>query len=486
MPTDPADLVIDLPDDFRVHSNAYTSPEIFELEMQRIFERSWVYVAHESQIPEPGDFLTTRIGTQPVIVGRDGRGDLQVLLNRCRHRGSIVCRLASGRAQQFVCPYHSWTYGNDGALVNMAQRDGYSPDLERERLGLYRAAGSGSYRGLIFARLSGGGESLDQRLEAVRPYIDLWIERSPTARIRVTRAAHRITYAGNWKFQMENGVDGYHGNYVHSSFIRIADRPASGKALSSPPCCLLRLIGLGPRRRHHRTSRWPHGRPVRLRRPAQRPGPRGAQAGLRRRTGPGILAQRNILIFPNLFLFESHIRVMQPLSVSETIVTMLPTLLDGVPDAMNEARLRAHERFFGPAGFGTPDDVEMFVNCENGVRGRAVEWVRQDRGLHREAADAGQRVAHSSDETPQRSAYRQWRAVMQRQPSSGNDGSTCVRPKPFSSRKRDCSTTAGSTTGWVCSRRSASTGCRSSMTTPNWSRRSSRTIAAGWKKGSSG
>ena len=68
MPTDPADLVIDLPDDFRVHSNAYISPDIFELEMQRIFERSWVYVAHESQIPEPGDFMTTRIGTQPVIV----------------------------------------------------------------------------------------------------------------------------------------------------------------------------------------------------------------------------------------------------------------------------------------------------------------------------------------------------------------------------------------------------------------------------------
>ncbi|MGO8056225.1 Rieske 2Fe-2S domain-containing protein, partial [Rhizobium leguminosarum] len=82
-------------------------------------------------------FLTARIGTQPVIVGRDSRGDLQVLLNRCRHRGSIVCRLASGRAQQFVCPYHSWTYGNDGALVNMAQKDGYPPDLERERLGLY-------------------------------------------------------------------------------------------------------------------------------------------------------------------------------------------------------------------------------------------------------------------------------------------------------------------------------------------------------------
>ena len=130
-------------------------------------------------------------------------------------------------------------------------------------------------------------------------------------------------------------------------------------------------------------------------------------------------AQRNILIFPNLFLFESHIRVIQPLTVSETIVTMLPTLLGGVPDAMNAARLRAHERFFGPAGFGTPDDVEMFVNCENGMRGRAVEWVRQDRGLHRETGERRPPRGASTDETPQRSAYRQWRTVMQQHPASG-------------------------------------------------------------------
>ena len=196
---------------------------------------------------------------------------------------------------------------------------------------------------------------------------------------------------------MENGVDGYHGNYVHSSFIRIADR-----AGERPVAALHR----GTRRRLHDRSGGGDGMIER---------PDGGMAGQfdyrdrathdyharsrrpRRRTGPGaILGQRNILIFPNLFLFESHIRVIQPLSVSETIVTMLPTLLEGVPDAMNVARLRAHERFFGPAGFGTPDDVEMFVNCENGVRGRAVEWVRQDRGLHREAADAGEPRGHSS------------------------------------------------------------------------------------------
>jgi benzoate/toluate 1,2-dioxygenase alpha subunit len=413
MSRSPADLVVDRPGDFRVHSEAYLSADVFELEMRRVYEESWVYVAHESQIAAPGDFVTTRIGTQPVIVSRDRGGAVNVLLNRCRHRASIVCRLPEGRTQQFLCPYHNWIYGTDGALLSFAQKDGYPADLDRGALGLHKASAVGTCGGLIFARLSGGGESLEERLAAVRPFIDLWVRRSPAAGIRVTRGAHRLRYPGNWKFQMENGVDGYHGNYVHSSFIRIADRAGERKASAFTA---VRETGS--------TVGLTHGDGF-----IERPyggmagqfdyaDPRNAEyhQALARAYGQDrvqeILAQRNLFIFPNLFLFESHIRVIQPVSVSETIVTMLPTILEGAPDDMNVARLRAHERFFGPAGFGTPDDVEMFVNCENGMRGRAVEWVRLDRGLHRERSDAGVRAGHSTDETPQRSAYRQWRAVM--------------------------------------------------------------------------
>lgn len=409
-----ADLVVDRPGDFRVHSEAYVSPAVFEIEMQRIFEESWVYVAHESQVPAHGDFITTRIGTQPVIVTRDRSGAVHVLLNRCRHRASIVCRLPEGHAQQFMCPYHNWVYGTDGALLNFAQKEGYPPDLDRGQLGLHRASAVGVYGGLVFARLSGQGESLDERLAAVRPYIDLWVRRSPEGRVRVTRAAHRLKYPGNWKFQMENGVDGYHGNYVHSSFIRIADRAGERKAAAftavretGSTIGLARGDGLIERPYGGMAGQFDYA------------DDRNADyhAALAKAYGKDrvqeVLAQRNLFIFPNLFLFESHVRVIQPVSVSETIVSMLPTILEGAPDAMNVARLRAHERFFGPAGFGTPDDVEMFVNCENGMRARAVEWVRLDRGLHRERSEAGVETGHSTDETPQRSAYRRWRSIMQ-------------------------------------------------------------------------
>jgi benzoate/toluate 1,2-dioxygenase alpha subunit len=413
MGSDPGELVVDRPDDFRVHTDAYASPAVFDLEMRRVFERNWVYVAHESQIPERGDFLTTRIGTQPVIVTRDARGGVQVLVNRCRHRGSIVCRLESGRAQQFMCPYHNWVYGADGALIAFAQKEGYPADLDRAALVLVRAAAVGACRGLVFARLAGPGESLDNRLAAVRPYIDLWAERSPAGRIRATRAAHRIAYAGNWKLQMENGVDGYHGNYVHSSFLRIAERAGERKVDAFTAVRetggtrgLPGGDGFIERPYGGMAGQFDYASPALADYHAQLAATYGAERV------PAILAQRNLLVFPNLFLFESHIRAVQPISVGQTVVTMLPTILEGVPDAMNAARLRAHERFFGPGGFGTPDDVEMFLNCEAGLAGRAVEWVRMDRGLHRAERRDRSEAGHSTDETPQRAAYRRWRELM--------------------------------------------------------------------------
>jgi benzoate/toluate 1,2-dioxygenase subunit alpha len=407
----PAELVVDLPDDFRVHTDAYVSAGVFEVEMLRIFERTWVYVAHESQIPAPGDFVTSRIGVQPVIVTRDAAGEVHVLLNRCRHRGSMVCRRESGRSRQFMCPYHNWVYASDGALIAVAQKEGYPADLDRAELGLARAA-VGSCQGLIFACLR-PGLALEDRLAAVRPYIDLWVRRSPLGRIRVTRAVHRIAYPGNWKLQMENGVDGYHGNYVHSSFMRIVDRAGERKVAAFTAVRetggtrgLAFGDGMIERPAGGMAGQFDYADPQLAEYHTQ------LDAAYGRAARDEILGQRNLLIFPNLFLFESHIRVVQPVSVSETAVMMLPTLLEGVPDAMNAARLRAHERFFGPAGFGTPDDVEMFVNCAGGLRARGAAWVRMDRGLARARREAGVETGHSTDETPQRAAYRRWRHLM--------------------------------------------------------------------------
>ncbi|HLG69996.1 MAG TPA: aromatic ring-hydroxylating dioxygenase subunit alpha [Chloroflexota bacterium] len=409
-----SDAVVDQAGDFRVHRSIYADPAIFELEMQRIFERTWVFVAHESELPNPGDYVTTTLGTQPVIVSRGPDDDVHVMLNRCRHRGSVVCRAEKGHATSWTCPYHGWVYACDGALEGIAQASGYPDDFLDRDMGLVPAPRVGVYRGLIFASMSATGESLDERLAQVAPYIDFWADRSPLGKITLTRGAHKFFFAGNWKFQLENGSDGYHGNYVHESFLQILDRAGEKKVgdykqLRSTGS----VVGLG------------HGDGF-IDRPYggmagqfeyHDPSLAGYHEQLRQAYGAeraqAILGQRNLLVFPNLYLFESHIRVIRPLAVDRTVVLMHPTRLEGVDDALNTARLRTHERFFGPAGFGAPDDVEMFVNGETGMKARSAQWVLMSRGLARESYEDGVwRGGHSTDESPQRSMYREWKRFM--------------------------------------------------------------------------
>jgi phenylpropionate dioxygenase-like ring-hydroxylating dioxygenase large terminal subunit len=407
-------MVVDLEGDFRVHTAAYTDPAVFDIELERIFERTWVYVAHESELPRPGDFRTSVIGTQPVLVTRGPDGSINVLLNRCRHRGSVVCREERGHTAQFRCPYHGWSYRVDGPLLGVAQPDGYPEDFATDGWGLMPVARAASYRGLIFACLSHEGESLEERLDQVRRYVDIWSDRAPTGTVTLTRAMHRYAYPGNWKLQMDNGVDGYHGNYAHESFVKLMER---AEETSSDDFANLRRSGC--------TRGLSHGDGLIDR-------PYGGMAGqfdyldaslteyhglLEQCYGPEragrLKGQQNLFIFPNLFLFESHVRVIRPLSFDQTVVEMHPFTLDGAPEGLNVARLKTHERFFGPAGFGAPDDVEMFINVWSGLKARAVDWLLMCRGLHREVQNEdGEQVGASTDEAPQRAAYREWRRLM--------------------------------------------------------------------------
>lgn len=107
----------------RVASDLYTDPALFDLEMERIFERTWVWVAHESQVRNAGDYLMAHVGRHPVIVTRDRKGGINVLVNRCRHRGASLCETPRGNANGFTCPYHAWSYGLDGTLRGVPYPD---------------------------------------------------------------------------------------------------------------------------------------------------------------------------------------------------------------------------------------------------------------------------------------------------------------------------------------------------------------------------
>lgn len=126
-----------------VSSRIFIDPEIYGLELEQIFAKSWLFVAHESEIPQAGDFVTRYMGEDPVIVWRGQDGKVRVFLNVCRHQGRKVCGEDLGRAAQFRCPYHGWTYSNCGELISVPFFEGYQGKLDKGGLGSL-------YHGLIF------------------------------------------------------------------------------------------------------------------------------------------------------------------------------------------------------------------------------------------------------------------------------------------------------------------------------------------------
>ena len=147
----------------RIAPSLYYDPNLFEAELERIFYKTWVWVAHESELPNPGDFRTTTIGRQPVIVVRDKTGAVNVLQNRCRHRGATVCEEHKGNAKGFTCPYHSWSYALDGTLRALPYGDGYEGVCEKGDLPLAKLR-VGIYQGLIFA-------SFDENVEPLEDFL---------------------------------------------------------------------------------------------------------------------------------------------------------------------------------------------------------------------------------------------------------------------------------------------------------------------------
>ncbi len=165
----------------RVHRSVYADPQIFELEMERVFGRAWLLIGHESQVKDPGDYFTARMGREPVIVVRDA--DVRVLINRCMHRGSMVCAEGRGNAERFVCPYHGWSYDRAGALRAVPFSNGY--DKASLPHGLKSVPRVATYRGFIFASLSPKGERLEEFLGPARASLDDFVDRAPGGELEV-------------------------------------------------------------------------------------------------------------------------------------------------------------------------------------------------------------------------------------------------------------------------------------------------------------
>src|SRR5262245_57303868 len=199
-----------------VDRRIFSDAEIYQLEMEKIFARCWNFMAHESQVPNPGDFFMTYIGEDRVIVVRDKEGGVQCLLNTCRHRGNAVCRAEQGHASSFMCTYHGWTYDLKGRLVGVPGfKEIYNEDLDREQWGLLTAGKVDSFKGFVFATMDPEAVDLEEYLGEVGPRC----LKSPALHRdkEVVGGSHKYTIGCNWKFAADNVWDFYHGMTTHVS-----------------------------------------------------------------------------------------------------------------------------------------------------------------------------------------------------------------------------------------------------------------------------
>jgi len=400
------DMVVETATDFRVRPTVYTDPQVFDAEMRQIFERTWVYVGHETEIPEPGDYRTGAIGRLPIILTRGRDRAIHVLLNVCRHRGSVVCREEHGNSSLFRCPYHNWIYANDGTLMAISERDGYPDDWGQQLSGLVRAPRVGTYRGMIFASMAETGPSLDEHLGLTKQYIDLWFDQSPTGHMSVLQP-HASYFAANWKLQLENTTDGWHARYVHDSAFKTAQhfgRRGMGRGWQG--CQRGFPYGHGMLVRPFRSELPPDVAAEHQQLLLERYGPERTEA---------MHVTQHVTLFPNIHLMDFKIRVLTPVAVDKTIVHEYSVQLEDVPERVNEAiagRLNSEGSLV--AGFVNADDVEIFGRVQSGMHAaRWLEWVWFSRGMHREVVEpTGERVSHDTDEVSQRSIYREWARLM--------------------------------------------------------------------------
>ena len=409
----------------RVHSRVYTDPAIFAWEQERLFRRVWLYLCHESQIPQPGDFVRARLAGVPVVAVRQPGGGIKALVNRCAHRGAEVCQHESGRAQRFRCPYHGWTYAGDGRLVGVPLRAGYDRGFALGEHGLETVPRVDVYRGFVFASLAAAGPGLMEHLGPMASAIDDMVDRAPDGEVEAVGGVHRHAFPGNWKLQMENLQDYAHPAFAHES-SNAAARPNERErveldeddimaANKGADMAWMEQAGV---------TAFPGGHSYIGALPLQQPMPPEAERAyldaLRARHGEAraneILAvQRHVAIVYPTLAFQSalqQIKVIVPVRADYTEVYVYCFRLKGAPPEYHRAAVTFVNAANSPASLILTDDLEIYGRAQQSMTD-APGWLRFGCGLGRDAADnRGSMKGPGYSELAMRNQFATWGEYM--------------------------------------------------------------------------
>jgi phenylpropionate dioxygenase-like ring-hydroxylating dioxygenase large terminal subunit len=415
-----------------VHRDVYTSAELFDLEMERLWHSAWVYVGHDSQVPAAGDYTTTEIARKPVLMTRAQDGEVRVFYNRCAHRGAKLVSATAGNCGGVLrCPYHGWTYRLNGALRTVPLKGGYDNTGFAESpaaLGLTAVGGVAVHRGFVFARLSPSGPDFASYFGDSLSSIDNMADRSPVGRLEVVGTPFRFLHDCNWKMFIENLNDTMHPMVAHESSAGTARDLWKDQPPDAPKPMIIEQFlpfvsnyeffdNMGVRVYDNGHSYTGVNFSIHSKYSAMPEYEAQMAAAYGMERARAILGEirHNTVYYPSLTVKGAiqTIRVARPMAVDRTLIESFTLRLVGAPESLLERSVMYNRLINAPTSVVGHDDMHCYRAIQEGLAAEGNEWVSLHRNRSIENEERGIAGIHNgTSEISVRGQFRAWLAAM--------------------------------------------------------------------------